>query len=289
MSGQMDQLFSILSGTGDIHNSLLRDMEEIRITKGRKIRLCKGHQEQELPCIVDGDLIQDVLDRSTDRSPHSYMEMMGKGFLILPGGHRLGICGTGVYRDGVLRTLRDISSINIRIARDIHDIGIPVADALWRAPGSALCIGPPGRGKTTLLRDIIRQLSCRYREIIGVIDERLELAACLDGYPQFDLGPTTDIMSSVRKAEAMEMMIRTTRPTWIALDEITAEEDVDAIIRGSYCGVRFLATAHGEGVNDLKTRPIYRRLLDSRVFHHFFVIASDRSIREEPLWNYSVS
>ncbi len=289
MSEQMDQLLSFLPGAGDGIKKELWDVEEIRMTRGRNIRLCRGRWERELPYIVDEDLLQSVLDRSTNRSPHGVMEMLRRGFLILPGGHRLGICGTGVYREGSLHTLRDISSINIRIARNIQDIGIPIADTLWLAPGSALCMGPPGRGKTTLLRDVIRQLSIRYRETIGVIDERLELAASLDGCPQFDLGPTTDIMSSVRKAEAMDMMIRTMGPTWIALDEITAEEDVDAMIRGSYCGVKFLATAHGNGIRDLETRPIYRRLLESHVFDYLFMITPDRTIQKEELWSCSVS
>ena len=116
-----------------------------------------------------------------------------------------------------------------------------------------------------------------------MIDERLELASTIDGKPQFDLGPTTDILSAVSKADGIDMVIRTMGPTWVALDEITAEEDVNSIIRGSYCGVRFIATAHGNSLQDLRNRPIYRRLLESRVFDYLFLIKEDRNIYKEEL------
>jgi len=228
-------------------------------------------------------MIQTFLDRCTQRSPYAVREMLRRGFLLLPGGHRIGLCGTGVYKQGELTSLRDISSVNIRIAKEIMGFGTMVADILWSYPGSALCIGPPGRGKTTLLRDTVRQLSSRFGERIALIDERQEVAACLDGYPQFDLGPTTDILSGVRKAEGIQMLTRSLGPSRIALDEITAEEDVDAMIRGSYCGIRFLATAHGSSLSDLKRRPIYRKLLDNHIFDYVFVIGSDRRIQKEVL------
>lgn len=289
MSEQMNHLLDYLPVIGKLFPDTFSDVEEIRLIRGRNIRLCKEHSEQELPYFVDESLIQDVMDRSTHRSPHGVMEMLRKGFLILPGGHRLGLCGTGVYKEGSLRSLRDISSINIRVARDIVGIGTSIANTLWSSGSSALCMGPPGRGKTTLLRDVIRQLSTRYRERICVIDERQELAASLEGIPQFDLGPTSDIMSSVKKSDAIDMTIRTMGPTWVALDEITAEEDVEAMIRGSYCGVKFIATAHGHGLRDLNARPVYRKLMENGIFDHLFVLNADRSLHKEVLWKSSVS
>lgn len=264
-------------------NQSSEELEEIRLIRGQPIQLCYGQNTVYLPQITDNDMIQTLLDKCTQRSPYSVREMLRRGFLLLPGGHRIGLCGTGVYKHGELASLRDISSVNIRIAKEIIGFGTSVADILWSCPGSALCIGPPGRGKTTLLRDTIRQLSSRFGERIALIDERQEVAACLDGYPQFDLGPTTDILSGVRKADGIQMLTRSLGPWRIALDEITAEEDVDAMIRSSYCGIRFLATAHGSSLSDLKRRPIYRKLLDNHIFDYVFVIGSDRRIRKEAL------
>lgn len=289
MTEPMKLLITLLPGVENLSDDTMSDVEEIRLCRGRKIRLCFRQREIELNDMVDEEILQTVLDRSTQRSPHAVMEMLRRGFLILPGGHRLGICGTGVYKDGRLMSLRDISSINIRVAKQIYGIGSSIADTLWNNPGSALVMGPPGRGKTTLLRDVIRQLSTRFRERIAVIDERLELAACLDGCAQFDLGPTSDILSAVGKAEGIDMLVRTMSPTWIALDEITAGEDVDAIIRGSYCGVRFLATAHGSSVEDLYSRPVYRKLIENHIFDYLYLIESNRSIRKEELCRCFVS
>lgn len=283
MAEPMKHLFAVLPFKEQLLMEEDLSIEEIRLTKGKRIRLLTKRGERELPTYVHGDLIQEIIDRCTGRSTYGMMEMMKNGFLILPGGHRLGICGTGVYKDGKLRTIRDISSINIRVARAVKGFGGPIADYLWQNPGSALCMGPPGRGKTTLLRDVIFQLSTQYHQRISVIDERMELAATIDGYPQFDLGPTTDILSSVGKQDGINMLIRTMGPTWIALDEITQIEDVDAMIRGSYCGVKYLATAHGEGRKDLSARPVYQKLLESKVFKYLFYIDSARNIKKEDL------
>ena len=129
-----------------------------------------------------------------------------------------------------------------------------------------LLCGAPGSGKTTLLRDLIRQLSDRFGWRICVVDERLELAACASGVPQFRLGAHTDVLSGAPKAAGIELLLRTMNPEWIAVDEITAEADIAAIRRASYCGVRFLATAHAADRRELESRPLYRALLQDGFF-----------------------
>ena len=249
--------------------------EEIRLRLGRPIALYIHGSERALPLHAEEELLQSVMDAVTQRSQYAVMDMLSKGYLILPGGHRIGVCGTGVYREGNIRTLRDISSLNFRIARQIYGVGTSCVDFLGKHLGSCLCVGIPGCGKTTLLRDLIRQLSDRYCQRIAVVDERMEIGACCDGKCQFDLGAHTDILSGVKKADGIELVLRSMSPQWIALDEITAFEDVEAMIRASYCGVKFLATAHADGIEELRSRPVYRKLLDEHIFPNL-ILLNDR-------------
>ncbi len=230
---------------------------------------------------VEKNCLESILGRASGQAVYSVQEMLKHCFLTLPGGHRLGICGTAVYRNGEIFTVKEISSMNLRIAKQFFGIADRCADYLWTRPFSALIIGPPGGGKTTLLRDLIRQLSNRFAWRICVADERMELAACHNGLPQFDLGVHTDILSGTRKAESVEILTRTMNPQWIALDEITSEEDVQAVLRASYCGVRFLATAHALSRGELMVRPVYRELLQSKVFQNLFVLRPDRQVTAE--------
>ncbi len=257
--------------------------EEIRLRRGQAITCLSQGTEEILPIITSENLISEVVDIASERSSYAVQDMLKKGFIALGGGHRLGVCGTGVYQRGELQTLKDISSLNLRIARQIRGAADTVADRLWLAPQSSLIIGAPGCGKTTLLRDLIRQMSERFRFRVGVADERIELSGCVGGRIEFDLGSRTDVLSGIRKETAIEMLLRSMNPEWIALDEITAFEDVEAMLRASYCGVRFLATAHATDINELKARPVYRRLLASGIFTNLIQIGKRRSISMEVL------
>lgn len=260
--------------------------EEIRLRIGQKPTCLVKNREISISCgVVTGKHLQEIVDNAAEHSVYAVQEMLKNGFLTLKGGHRLGLCGRGVYLKGELSTLRDISSINLRIARPLWGVADEAVNFLWTHPHSTLILAPPGRGKTTLLRDLIRQISDRFGWRIGVADERMELAACVDGRPQFALGRTTDVLSNVRKAEAIEMLLRCMSPEWIAVDEITAEDDVRAICRASYCGVRFLATAHSASVRELKERPIYAELLATKTFRNAIVIDPMRKLQMEVLSN----
>ena len=253
--------------------------EEIRLRRGQAITCLSQGTEETLPIVAGEALIAEVVDAASERSSYAVQDMLKKGFLALRGGHRLGVCGTGVYHNGELQTLRDISSVNLRIARQIRGAADGVADRLWLAPQSSLIIGAPGCGKTTLLRDLIRQMSERFGFRVGIADERMELSGNLE----FDLGTRSDVLSGIRKEAAIEMLLRSMNPEWIALDEITAFEDVEAMLRASYCGVRFLATAHAADRNELKARPVYRSLLASGLFSNLITIGKRRSIHMEVL------
>ena len=227
------------------------------------------------------ELLRGILEQATQRSAYAMQEMTRCGFVTLPGGHRLGICGTAVVQNGTITALREPSSLNLRIARQPNGIADRLRDALWARPQSVLLCGAPGSGKTTLLRDLIRQLSDRFGWRICVVDERLELAACASGVPQFRLGARTDVLSGAPKAAGIELLLRTMNPEWIAVDEITAEADIAAIRRASYCGVRFLATAHAADRRELESRPLYRTLLQDGFFRMAAFLLPDRSVRIE--------
>ena len=257
-------------------------LEEVRLRSGTAVRIFANGKETALPreC-VSQELLRDVLSAATEHSLYAAQGTLRQGFLTLAGGHRLGLCGTAVEKDGLVTTLRDISSMNLRIAAQHFGCADRAADFLWTHPVSSLIIGPPARGKTTLLRDLIRQISDRFFWRVCVVDERFELACCLGGQPQLRIGTHTDVLSGIGKRPGIEMLLRTMNPQWIALDEITAEEDVEAIVRASYCGVRFLATAHASCADELMQRPVYQKLVQAKVFSNLLTILPDRDVRAE--------
>ena len=194
-----------------------------------------------------------------------------QGYITAPGGHRIGLCGEAVVKDGNMSGIRTVRSLCIRIARDFPGI----ARKYGAYTGSILIIGPPGSGKTTLLRDLIRQFSLR--ETVAVVDERRELFP--DGC--FDRGKALDVLSGCPKVSGLDMLLRTMGPETIALDEITAEEDCDALHHAGWCGVRLVATAHASSVADLQNRALYRPLLKDKLFRHVLILKLDKTLHEE--------
>ena len=187
-----------------------------------------------------------------------------------PGGHRIGLCGEVVCKDGIVTGIREISSLCIRVARDFPGIAKRAADA----PGSILILGAPGWGKTTLLRDLIRQIG--EKQCVSVVDERGEL------FPEgLERGKKTDVLTGCPKSPGIDMVLRTMGPDCIAVDEITAEADARALLRAVNCGVRLLATAHGTSAADLRRRSVYRPLAESGVFQTLLILRQDKSFRAE--------
>lgn len=250
------------------------DVDEIRLRVGQPL-VCSGKGiEREIWPILSQRHLENVVQTACRQSVYAHTESIRKGYLTIAGGHRIGICGAGVVRDGQVSALKTPSSLNIRIARSCPGCANDLAKY---HNGSILILGPPGCGKTTLLRDYIRTLSDQRRYTVSVADERGELSAMVDGVPQMEIGRRTDILTGIPKQEAVMMLLRTMNPDWIALDEITAPEDVQAIAYASYCGVRLAATAHGSGVSDLRNRPLYRSLMDTSVFRYVVCMRPDRS------------
>lgn len=268
--------------------------EEIRLRAGRPISITLPEGEAVLPGspILTSNDLRTVLEIATQASAHTALERVRQGFVTVRGGHRLGLCGGLICKEGEIHNIRSISSINIRIARQIPGIGNELLRCL-RSDGnmpSILVLAPPGAGKTTLLRDLIRGISAGVGGSalrVGVADERGELGAMWDGVPQLDLGPHTDIADGCNKADGLMMLLRGMNPQVLAVDEITAPCDIDALQTAMGCGVSLLATAHGYSLTDMRKRPLYSMLLEKKIFQkvlHIEMSAGLRRYKLEELW-----
>ncbi len=258
---------AIRTAVAERHNEA---MEEIRLRMGHTPCYIRKGQErtlsQQRP--VNREDLQFVLHAASNSSLYSFQDTLRQGFLTLPGGHRIGVCGEVVWDNNAVRSMRDFSSVSIRIAHEHKGIGmIP--------KHSTLIVGPPGCGKTSLLRDCVRLLSGAEQKRVALLDERGEIAASRGGLAGFDVGSHTDILTGCHKAVGITMLLRTMNPQWIAVDEITQTEDVHAMVQASYCGVRLLATAHADSFDDLQRRPVYRELMQHKVFEDFLVFSHD--------------
>ncbi len=253
--------------------------EEIRLRIGQRMSLLLANKEVLLDSqkICRQDL-QVVLDRATEFSAYRCAESIRNGYITVQGGCRIGLCGTAILRDGKIATLQDVSSIAIRLAKEICGVADELYPQLWRDSifENTLLIAPPGGGKTTLLRDLIRCLSNgdeAHRALrMAVVDERCEIAAMHHGEPQFYLGRQTDVLSGAAKAEGISMVLRSMNPEVIAVDEITTPEDIRVMEMACNCGVSFLATVHGQDLQEIRNRKICRTLLESDIFHQFVIL-----------------
>lgn len=260
-------------------------LEELRLRAGQEAAVVLGGRERPLPIPVNAADIQAVVVAAAGHSLYAAEDQLRQGYRTLRGAHRLGICGTAVRSADGIGTLRQFCAVNLRFARSIPGAAEPAYNLLREHPASVLILGSPGRGKTTVLRDLIRILSDRLHFRVGVADERGEIAAVLDGQPQFRLGRSVDVLTGTTKQEGINMLLRTMSPEWIALDEISEQADVEAIVRASYCGVRFAATAHVWEPGDLRRRPLYRALMRQGVFENLIYLQPDRTLRCERLQN----
>lgn len=254
--------------------------EEIRLRLGYPMTVLAGNQEFILrndP--VTGENLECLMERASQASVHAVLNQLREGFISIEGGHRIGFCGTTVVERGEITFLRNFSSATIRIARQFPGIAQCIVGKLFEGGQfqSTLIAAPPGFGKTSLLRELIRTLSegeCGSGIRVGVVDPRGELGAAVNGVCQLDLGRRTDLLHACPKAKGIMMLLRTMNPQIIAMDEITQPEDIYAILEAAGCGAALLATVHGRNRTELTQRSLYRDLLESGIFKRIIFIQS---------------
>lgn len=270
-------------------------VEEFRLRTGRAMTLLLSEGEEPMSDelrqqTVSQSDIEQLCDTVTEYSRYAACDTLSQGFLSARGGFRIGLCGTAVLREGKTTNLKDFSSAVIRIGREKKGLAEPLLPQLWEAGEfcSSLILSPPGLGKTTLLRDMIRLLSDGSEGFparrVAVADERGEIAAMYDGTAQMDIGSHTDVLEGCPKALAIPMLLRCVNPQIVAVDEITAEEDLAAITAAANCGVRLLATIHAGRKEELMDKPLFAQLLKMNVFKRFITITAAAGQR-----NYCIS
>lgn len=234
--------------------------------------------------VVSRDEVERVLQALSGSSLYAVEHELRSGYLSVPGGHRVGVCGSAVVDGDGIRTLRCISSLNFRIARQVRGAADPIIPHITRKGRlmDTLIISPPQAGKTTALRDLIRQASSGNPSLglhthqVGVVDERGELAACFEGVPQNDVGPRTDVLDGCPKHIGLQMLVRCMSPLVVATDEIGTEGDMAAIAEAQKAGVVVLTTAHASGLEELLHRRVMRVALEDGVFSRYVVLSRRR-------------
>lgn len=263
---------------------MFEDIEEIRIRVDRPIEIMANSTTHYVPYIVTMQDAEQLLEKLGNHSFYTLDEELKRGYITIRGGHRVGLAGRVILENGRVKGIRDVSSFNIRIAREkigVADPFIPLLyDTRWH---HTMIIGPPQSGKTTFLRDLARIISSgdKRRNIppykVGIVDERSEIAGCVKGVPQLTFGTRIDVLDACPKAEGMMMLIRSMSPDVLVVDEIGRKEDTEAILEAVHAGIRLIMTTHGETTEELKQRPTLRPIFEQNIFTRFIELSRKNS------------
>ena len=269
-----NKIYQIFSNLLQENPQIANELQEIRIRVDKPIILKLREKDLILQYNILQTEILQIVERLCENSIYAYKNQICEGFITIKGGHRVGLTGSCVIENGKITNIKYISSLNIRIAREVKNCSTrilrEIIDIENKTIYNSIIVAPPGRGKTTVLRDIIRRLSDGIEEInfrgktCGVVDERGEIAAMYKGTPQNDVGIRTDIIENVSKNKGIHMLIRTMAPEIIACDEIGSKEDVEAIHYALYSGVKGIFTMHGKNVEDIKNNKQIYELIENR-------------------------
>ena len=267
------------------------NLQEIRLRIGKEIIIISDNKEWYLG--DDGELTEEheksvliserdmeaILNHICEYSLYAFADEIRQGFLTIPGGHRIGLAGQVILQEeGKIRNMKHIGYMNVRISHEIKGAADGVLPYIYEDGKllDTLLISPPGCGKTTLLRDMIRQVSDGNRYAkgmnVGVVDERSELAGSYLGRPQNDIGMRTDILDGCPKVLGMMMMIRSMAPKAVAVDELGCEEDMKAVYQVMRSGSRIIATVHGDSLEDAMHKNFLTDIREQKVFGRYILL-----------------
>ena len=262
------------------------ELQEIRLRIGQPVTVLYQNEELILPTMysekkrLGKQEMKETIEHISNYSLYAYEHELKQGFITIEGGHRVGMAGQVIMEGGKIKNMKYISSINIRVSHEVLDCANKIFPYITynKQMYHTLIISPPRCGKTTLLRDVIRQISDGNRWIkgctVGVVDERSELGGCYLGVIQNNLGMRTDILDRCPKADGMIMLIRSMVPQVVAVDEIGAKEDVHAIEYAMHCGCKMLATAHGDSMEEICKKPIFEKLIREKRFERYVILSN---------------
>lgn len=260
----------------------LEKLQELRLKVNKPMMLQIGNEEVITKYNVSVQDIKLILQHISKYSIYAYEEEIKQGYLTIKGGHRVGLCGSCVVEDNKIKTIKSLGSINIRIGKEVEGCSNNLIPFILKDNNAlnTIIISPPRCGKTTLLRDIARNLSDGLRTLklpgkkVCIIDERSEISGCYNAVPQMNVGLRTDVLDNCPKAEGIMMAIRSMSPEIIICDEIGTQKDMESILMALNSGVSLITSIHGYGIEDLYSRAVFKEIIDNHVFKRAVILSA---------------